>query len=509
MDAFFESLMYTIKLNSIFLLVIGTVISFVFGLLPGLSGTEAMLLMLPFTFGMELNDAMLLLLSAYAASFVGGSITSIMFGVPGSPSSVTTCFDGFPLRKQGKAFYAIGAAASSSAFGGLFSLILVALLMPLMLTISLMFGPPEWFGVILFGLFVLAFAEEGRFARSLSSGLLGILISFMGLSTVTGDLRYTFGIPFLWGGIAAVPVFLGFYPLAEAVNLTFTKLPQQDLLADKQNVESDSTISKQNLSQMFAGACVPFKKFRAMFLGSLIGWIIGVIPGVGGALANTMGYVLVKQTSKNPETFGKGNIEGIIGAETANNASVGGALIPCLAVGIPGSLNTAILLGVLLIHGVKPGTNVFAEHIGTTWIIILAAAFGTILSSLITILIAGKIGARVLKIEIKIIIPIIVMVSSIAAYTVRNQPMDILVAYIFAFIGYAFKRYHFSRLTFVVAIMLGSVFESSYFQALAIGRGTYKSFYESPVLIAILIIMILFGVYVVFRSRIKKRYSIS
>ena len=473
-EVFYKVLPEFFSAHAQMLMLFGGIVALIMGLLPGLSGTEAMLLLLPFTYRMSLMDSMLLMMSAYAAAFVSGAVTSIFFGVPGSSTNITTVFDGHAMTRQGRAFEALGAASMSSCIGGLVSLLLIVILMPFIVPLSLLFGPPEWFAFVVFGLVVLAMAGEGKFIRALASGSLGLLISCVGMSEVTGGIRFVFGSTYLWGGITVIPAFIGLYPLAEAIDITF----MEKALPIKEDGQKINT--KEQIRQLFKGTVNGFTKIRAWVLSSIIGWFIGVIPGVGGTLANMMGYVLVKETSPNRDNFGKGNIEGIIGAEAANNASVGGALIPTLALGIPGSLNSVILLGIFLLHGIQPGTNFFEKHVDVTWIIILAGAWGTIMGSLVITATGWKFASLIYKVDMKLIAPVIVYIGSIAAYLTRNNILDVVLAYILAIFGYAMKHLQFSRLAFIIALMLGGLTESSYFQAMAMGRGSSKIFIKSP-----------------------------
>jgi len=473
-DALIEVLPTFFSLHAISLMLLGGIVALVLGLLPGLSGTEAMLILLPFTYRMGLADTMYVMMSAYAAAFVGGAVAGIFWGVPGSSTNITTTFDGHPMARQGRAFEALGAASMASAVGGIVSIVFIVILMPMMVPFSLLFGPPEWFTFVLFGLVVLAMTGEGSFLRALLSGALGLLLSCVGLSTVTGDIRFAFGSTYLWGGLTVIPAFIGLYPLAEAIDITFMN-------RGFASAPRHATVSQEHPArQLLRGSIKAITHVRAWLLSTIVGWFIGVIPGVGGTLANMMGYVLVKETSKDPESFGKGNIEGIIGSECANNASTGGALVPTLALGIPGSLNAVILLGIFLLNGIQPGENFFEKHLDITWIIILSAAAGTILGSAVVTAGGWKLASTLQRIDMRMIVPIIVFFGTIAAYLTRNNIMDVVTAYILAIVGYGMKKLEFSRLAFIVALMLGALLEKSYFQAITIGRGSHLIFIKSP-----------------------------
>lgn len=476
MEAFFDALGAIFSWQGMFLLWSATILALIMGMLPGLSSTECMLILLPFTFSLGLGSSMILLNAAYGAGFIGGAVTSIMFGIPGSSTSIATVLDGYPMRQQGRAMEALGAANVASLLGGLFALVIVACLMPLMGPASLLFGPPEWFVFVLFGLVVLAFAGEGTFGRAIVSAALGILAGCIGLSSVTGSARFSLGSSFLWGGIPIIPAFIGLYPFAEAMDLAFAKFEQGD--------EKGASARTAFRDQM-RGALRTFQNLGHVVQGTLTGWFIGVVPGVGGTLANMMGYIIAKQSSKHPESFGKGNVAGVIASEAANNASTAGALIPALALGIPGSLNTAVLLGLFLINGIQPGTNVFEHNLGITWVILLSVAFSTLFSALIVLFGGWQIVRFTTKVNMKIVVLVVVVLGCIATYLSRTNIGDLFVALLLALIGIGMKRYNFSRISFIIALMLADLFETSFFQSLSIGRGSYSIFFKGPVVLTL------------------------
>ena len=364
------------------LLVAGCLLALALGILPGLSSTEAMVILLPFTFGLALEPSMILLSAAYASAFVGGALTSIVFGIPGTSTGLATPLDGHPLHRQGRTIYAVTAAAIASALGGFLSLALVVALMPVIEPVSLLFGPAEWFAFVIFGLVVLAFSQEGSFLKGLISAGIGLLLSVIGLSVITGMPRYTFGVTELWGGVPIVAAFVGLYPMTEALDMA---LRDRGRAAAREGLVLPSLDRAETRRQMREGVSDTLRHGRQWTLAGLVGWFVGVIPGVGGVLANILGYLVVRQTSRERARFGHGDVRGLIGSEAANNGSVGGALVPALALGIPGSLNTAILLGVFMINGVQPGTNIFAENLDVTWLILLSVAAATVLSAAIVL----------------------------------------------------------------------------------------------------------------------------
>lgn len=470
-----------LQFSNLGLLLLGCLLALVLGILPGLSSTEAMIILLPFTFRLEMNESMILLSAAYASAFVGGALTSIVFGIPGTSTGLMTMLDGHPLHKAGKTVYAVSVASWSSMFSGLMSLAIVVALLPVIESVSLLFGPAEWFAFVMFGLVVLAFSSEGQFLRCLIAAGLGLLLSVIGLSVITGFPRFTGGFTELWGGVPIVAAFVGLYPMTEAISMIIShqNSDKEEIKKLKQEVRAGSG------KQLLDGLRDTVKHTPQWSLASFVGWIVGVIPGVGGVLANLLGYLVVRETSYDKSKFGKGDVRGLIASEASNNGSVGGALVPALALGIPGSLNTAILLGVFTINGVEPGTNIFTDNLDTTWLILISVAVATVLSSLIVLGGGWRLISVISHIPPVVIAPTIVFLGCMAVVLSRGNAFDLGFVAFMTVIGVAMKAYGYSRISLVIALMLGSLVESSFFQALAIGRGSFWIFVGSPTAIII------------------------
>ncbi len=480
MDIFLFALYEIFSMENITLLFIGCFLALVLGILPGLSSTEAILILLPFTFTLELNQSMILISAAYSSAFVGGAVTSIIFGIPGTSTGLATIIDGHPLHKKGKTLYAVSVAAYSSAFAGILSIMIVIMLLPVIDDVSLLFGPAEWFAFVVLGLVILAFSNEGSFLKSLISAGLGLLLSVIGLSIITGFPRYTFGYTEMWGGIPIIAAFVGLYPMTEAISMINDS--SNKLKINTKELQNNLKKSSIQIQSGFKDTIFNSPKW---ILAGAVGWFVGVMPGVGGVLANMLGYLVVKETTKNNIKFGKGDVRGLIASEAANNGSVGGALVPALALGIPGSLNTAILLGVFMINGIQPGTNVFSENLDVTWIILISVCLATILSSAIIIFGGWRLVTLISQLNPKILAPTIIFLGCLAVILSRGNPLDLIFAGIMTFFGIFMKIYGYSRISLVIALMLGSLVESSFFQALAIGRGSYYVFLKSPTSIII------------------------
>lgn len=488
-----EALSIAFTVEGLLLILAGCVLAMLMGMLPGLSGTEALLIVLPFTFHLGLNESMLILCSAYASSYVGGALTSIVFGIPGSSTNLATIIDGYPLHKQGRTIFAVNVAFIASAIGGLISIGLLVALIPFMEPVSLLFGPPEWFLIVIFGLVVLAFSSESSFLRVLISGAFGLLLATVGMSVIGGTQRYTMGLTDLWGGIPIIASFIGLYPLAEAVDLARTEWKKNEDGAEAREVLE----GLKRKGQLREAAAAVARNPYPLGVGTFTGWFVGLVPGVGASLASILGYLVVKQVSPNQDSFGKGDVRGVIGAETANNATVGGALIPALALGIPGSVNTAVLLGVMMINGVQPGTNVFTSDLTLLWTILVAVTLSTVLASTIMILGGWRLVAGIARVPPRSTVPAIAMIACMSLLLARGNPFDLSVAIVMAAIGIVLKKYRFSRVAFIIALLLGPLVEQSYLQALSISRGSYLVFFESWVAIVLwAVIALCVGVHV-------------
>ncbi|MDD4363281.1 MAG: tripartite tricarboxylate transporter permease, partial [Atribacterota bacterium] len=338
-------------------MLLGSFVGLVFGFLPGLGGTIGIAIFIPFLFGMPFNLSLAFLLSLRASVMFGGSISAILFNVPGTSQNIATCFDGFPMAQKGEAAKAIGIAGISSMIGGLFGAFMLAILLPVIRPLIIRFGPPEFFMLTVFGLSMIVLLTEGSIIKGLISACLGLMVSFVGLDYITGSARFTFGQLILWDGINFIPVTIGLFAITEMIEMYISGGSIAKQISDNKQ--------KTALDGIYAA----FSKIGLLLRGSIIGVLIGMIPGIGGSAANILAYGHAMQTSKEPDTFGSGNPEGIICPEAANNAKEGGALIPTLAFGIPGSEGMAILLGVLIMIGLVPGPEMLSKHLDIVFMI--------------------------------------------------------------------------------------------------------------------------------------------
>jgi putative tricarboxylic transport membrane protein len=468
-------------------LMLGVVVGLIFGVVPGIGGTTAIALLMPLSFGMDANSAMMLMGGVMGAVSVGGSLTSILINTPGGAPNAATCFDGYPLAQQGKAGLAIGAAAASSTLGGLIGVVVLIAVIPVMKTIVLLFGPPEFFMMALMGLAAIAVSTGGQFLRGLIAGAVGLLLSFVGYNAVGGGVRFTLGSDYLWDGIPLVPALTGMFAITEMIALSV----------------SGGTISKDaamtRITGVMEGVWACFKYWKTLLQGSAIGTFIGAVPGLGGTVAAFLSYAAAMQISKSPETFGKGNIEGVIGPEAANNSKDGGSLIPTLAFGIPGSAEMAVFLGVLVLHGLSPGPMLLIQHEGVIFSLIMALSASCVVATVITLAVARWM-ILITLVNVHVLVPAVIATSLVGVYALQESIGDVILSVVFGVIGYLMIRYGFPRITLVIALILGELAERSFHQSLNMASGDWTVFFTRGISLTLFIITLACLAYPALRS---------
>ena len=468
------TLLFTIK--GIMFLALGTFVGLVFGAIPGLGGTTAIALIIPLTYGMDPEEAITLVGGIMGSVAFGGSISAILLNTPGIAPNAATCFDGYPLAQQGKAGMAIGAAATASSLGGLIGVLILVAVIPIAKQIVLLFGPPEFFALAIMGIGAIALSTGGKFLRGLIAAGIGLALSFVGYDSVSGGIRFTAEYEYLWDGISLVPTLTGLFAISEMINLTI-----------KGGTVAANKGKDIRIDRVMDGVKMVFKHYPIVFRGSAIGAFIGAIPGVGGTVASFLSYASVVQTSKEPETFGKGNIIGVIAPESANNAKDGGALIPTLAFGIPGSAEMAIFLGILILHGMEPGPMLLIEHEGKIFSLILALAIACVLASVV-----GLISARALRlitlVDVHILVPAVVSVALVGVYALHSNINDVVLSLVFGAIGYLMIRYDYPRITLVIALVLGKLSEQSFHQSMMMSDNDSTIFFTRGISLFLLLV---------------------
>jgi len=436
------------------------------GALPGLSSSMAIALLLPFTLYLEPIESIALMSALYCAGTFGGSITAILINAPGAPPAAATAFDGYPLAQRGEAGKALGISAISSATGGIISVFALLFFAPLLARVAYSFGPPEYFALALFGISMLASIGSESPVKNIIGGLIGLLLATVGIDLMTGVERFTFGNPELYDGIDFIPVLIGLFAISELINQSL-KI-NQDRLALAVNAVKLPTL--KNL-----------KKIKNTILrSSLIGTFIGVLPAEGSTMAAMIGYNEAKRWSAEPEKFGTGEIEGIAGPEAANNAATGGAMVPTLALGIPGSATAAIILGGLQVQGLRPGPYLFEQQPD-----LLYGIFASMLIANILFIGIGLYGAKYLSrvslIPIKILWPIVLCLCIVGAYGLEQSMIDVWIMLIAGIVGYLLKNLGITPAPIIMGLVLGTLIETSLAQSLILFEGSWLGFFSRPI----------------------------
>jgi putative tricarboxylic transport membrane protein len=466
-----------LALQPLAFLLAGVVIGLVFGVIPGLGGTTALAILLPLTFGMNVVDAFAMCGGIMGAVAMGGSISAILLNAPGTAPSAATCLDGYPLARQGRAAEAIGAVATASPLGGLFGMITLLIVFPIARDIVLLFGPPEFFLLAVFGLVSIAVADAANLLRGLVIAGIGLMLSFVGYDAVNGGVRFTLGLDYLWDGIPLVPALVGLFGMAEMIALSI----------HGGSVAADAHTGR--LGGVLAGIRSTLGHWRVVIRGSIIGTVIGAVPGVGGTVATFIAYSAARKADSHPETFGTGRIEGVIAPEASNNAKDSGALLPTLAFGIPGSAEMAVFLGILVLHGMQPGPAMFVEHQREIYSLVLALTLASLLGSIVGIACVRWL-AWITKLPGAILAPIVIAVSLVGTFAIDSRPGDVVLAAVFGVLGYLMLRFDFPRLPLVIALVLGETAERGFHQSMIIGRGSWSVFLSSPTSIVLVLLIV-------------------
>ncbi len=461
---------------NIFLILCGVLIGVIVGALPGLSSPMAVALLLPFTIGMEPIPAISMLAALYCAGTFGGSITAILINAPGAPPAVATAFDGYPMAKNGEAGRALGLAAVSSVIGGVFSLLVFLVATPLLAKVALEFKPPEYFALAVFALSMLASISGKSSIRNLIAGAVGVLIGTAGIHLTTGVERFTFGIPEISDGIHFVPVLIGLFAMGE-------------LLTQSQTL--NVTMERISAVVIKLPTMEDYRKIKWTILRSCgIGTFIGILPAEGSTVAAIIGYNEAKRFSKEPEKFGHGAIEGIAGPEAANNAAAGGAMVPTLALGIPGSGTTAVILAAFIMHGLRPGPHLLNE----TPQFVYAIFFAMLVANLMFFAIGlggAKLFSRITLIPRTLLWPSVFVFSMVGAYSFSSSVFDVWIMLIAGIAGFVMNRHGFGPAPLVMGLILGKLVEESLSQSMIIYDNNWFRLLESPIVLLFFVLTVI------------------
>lgn len=486
-----EILIRAFTVKNLLAMLTGVCGGLVIGALPGLTANMGVALLLPVTFSMGPIEALLMLASLYTAAIYGGSFSAILLHTPGTSASAATAMDGFELTRQGKANTAIRIATYSSMIGGLISAVFLLLLAPPLSLISLKFGPPEYFLLAVFGITVIGSLATGNIVKGLLSGALGILFSTVGMDLDSGFPRFTFGLFPLHSGLSFVPAVIGLFSLSQALTM-----------AEEVHKTIERVDSPKDTDWRFLPTLEELKKIWFTWIrSSLIGVVVGILPGAGGDIGSWVSYNEAKRFSKNPERFGKGAIEGISASETANNAVTGSSLIPMLTLGIPGSATAAIMLGALVIHGLVPGRELFTHNGYITYTVIVGFFFANIAMAVIGMF-SSRYITQIARLPNYALVPPIIFLSVVGSYALGNNLFDVYIMIGFGLLGYLMRKTGFPPAPMILGLILGPIAEKGYRQMIALSQGDLFAYvFTRPICVVLIALIALSIITSVFLSR--------
>ncbi|RXE47394.1 tripartite tricarboxylate transporter permease [Chromohalobacter israelensis] len=457
MDMLLEALFSILTLEGLVTILCGVTAGLFIGALPGLTATMALAVLLPFTFTMSPLQGLMALGAVYMGAIYGGAFTAILINTPGTPSSIATTFDGYPMARQGRAYEALAAATIASVVGGIIGVTFLLLLAPPLARLAVVFGPAEMFWVALLGLTLVASLSSGSLLKGLLGGCIGMLLSTIGVSPIGGETRFIFGIPALQGGIELIVALIGLFVVPELISMA---AQGRGALPESGKLQGGAGSAIMRMGRHIFGK--PINLIRSC----IIGQIIAIIPGAGGNVTSLVAYNEARRFSKDPSSFGKGNVDGVIASESSNNVMVAGSMVPLLTLGIPGAPPDAIILGVLLMHGLRPGLDLFTETGVLTNGFILSMGFAAMF-----LLPVGLLGGRlihrvVVKTPFYFLLPSIAMVTILGTYALRNSMTDVFIMLLLGSVGYFLRLIGIQAAPIVLGMILGVIAEKGYVQTM-------------------------------------------
>ena len=455
-------------------MLLGTFVGIIIGALPGLGPTTGIALLIPLTFGMNPAHALLLAAGIYQGAMYGGSITSVLLGIPGTPTNTATCFDGYPLSQKGRSYEGLGASLVASAIGGFFSWVCLLLFTPIVSRVVLFFGAPEQFMLAMVGLGIIAASSHESLAKGILSGFFGLAIATIGYDAITGYDRFTFGIDYMADGVEFMAIVVGLFGLSQAIALA----------EEARTIAGDTKLS----GSLMDGAKAVFKNWKITLRSTVMGMFLGITPGAGGSAASMLAYTTAQNSEPDGDTFGEGNIKGVVAPEAANNATIGTALIPTLAFGIPGSPTCAVMMGLLMIHNILPGPQLFMESSSTLYTFFWGLIF-TCFAIVVVSLPLLKFFAKVTVVPYQILVPAIVALCFIGSYSIRGYLFDVFVTVFFGILGYFLKKARFPMVCFVLGLVLGQMAETNLSRSLII-YGDLSFLYTRPITLVLTILLV-------------------
>lgn len=461
------------------LITLGVIVGIIFGSIPGLSATMAVVLFLPMSFGMTPINGISLLMGLYIGGISGGLISAILLKIPGTPSSIATVFDGGPMAEKGQAGKALGIGILYSFIGGMISIAALIFISPWLASIALKFTPFEYFSIALFSLTIIASLSGDSLINGVISGLFGMALALVGIAPIDGYMRFNFGNVNLLAGFDIVVILIGVFAVTDIILTGY----------GRKTLDKKGNLTKYEIK----GFGVSLKEFKEQFgnmiRSSLIGLGIGILPGVGGSTSSIIAYSAAKSASKHPEKFGTGIIDGVIASESSNNATTGGALIPLLTMGIPGNTVTAVMLGALTIHGISPGPLIFEKN-GA----VMYGIFAALIVANVVMLYAEYAGlkwfVKLMDIPKHILLPIIMVLCAVGAFATANKSFDVLMLFVFGFVGFLFKKFKIPSTPFIIGFILAPMAETNLRRSLMVSKGSLLPFVTRPISLIFLVVAV-------------------
>lgn len=462
---------------NLFSCFIGVLIGTLVGVLPGIGPVGAMSILLPITFGISPVTGIIMLAGIYYGAMYGGSTTSILVNIPGEAASVVTTLDGYKMALKGRAGPALGIAAFGSFIAGTLGLLGLMFMTNALADVALMFGPAEYFSLMCLGLSLITYLTHGSILRGLAMAGIGLFLSLIGQDVVTGQARFSFGLIGLIDGIGLVPLVMGLFGISE-------------VLINLQQISKERKVIKTKFRQLFPNKDDWKRSIKPIGRGTLIGFLLGILPGGGAVISSFVSYALEKRLSKRPKEFGNGAIEGVAGPESANNAASSSGFIPLFSLGIPANVIMALLIGALMIHGVRPGPLLIKEHPEIFWGTVASMYMGNVMLLVLNLPLIG-LWVQVLKVPYRTLFPLIILFCFIGAYSIATNIFDLYVMLIFGIIGYILRKFEYEPAPLVLAFVLGPLLEKNLRQALILFDGNLNIFFSRPLSAISLIIAIL------------------
>ncbi len=461
-----------ISFTNLIMAFVGVFLGTAVGVLPGLGPTSAIALLIPLTSVLEPVPAIIMMAGIFYGAMYGGSTTAILLNIPGEVASVPTCLDGYPMAQKGRGGPALGISAIGSFIAGTLGIIGLTFFAPFLADQALRFGPPEYFGLMLLALTVMVGLSGSSILKALMMGCLGYLLSFVGIGHLSGHPRFNYGTITLYGGFNIIAIVIGVFAVSEVL----TGLE-----------ESRKAVAMKKIGSVYPGWKDLKRSFGAILRGTGLGFFLGLLPGCAPAVTTFLAYDTEIKVSRHPEKFGKGAIEGVASPESANNATSQAGFVPLLALGIPASPPMAILLGGLMIYGLQPGPMLFQENSDFVWTVIASMYIGNIMLIVLNLPLVGM-WARLTRVPYGIMGPVILIISIVGAYSVRNSSFDVFMCLVFGIMGYFMRKYQWPAVPFVLCYILGPMLERALIESLAISGGSVLIFFERPISFSLIVV---------------------